>query len=123
MLLDIVGDTVGHHHDDRDDIKSDVDTSVADVSRVAAITFLSARLSITDADVGSRGAPLCPSGQLAIAGGMDAGFVGDPGVDAITDASYPDSTNGNRSWIIQYSDSTGSTLSAATYTVCAEIAP
>ncbi len=103
--------------------KAEVDTAVANVARVAGVSFLSAPFLIVNNTIGNWPTPLCPVGQLAIAGGMDTGINGDNGTQPINVSSFPTAANGNRNWTIQFRNATGADLNATVYTVCAEIAP
>lgn len=107
VLIDVVGYTIDHTHEG-----------------VGGISVVDGSFPMPDGDFGSQGTPLCPVGQIAVAGGMrtNVGAV-DPGPDAITHASHPNPATSYRNWIIEYNNSFGLDLEPTTYTVCADTTP
>jgi len=141
VLIDLVGYTIDHTHDDRYYTEDEVDDALADkadaadtytetevddaieaVDRVTGISFLSAPFDLVAGTEGGIPTPSCPVGQVAISGGMDyndslGGFDAD--IDMVD--SYPDTAN--RRWIVGFRNASASTYNAIFHTVCAAVAP
>jgi hypothetical protein len=141
VLVDVVGYTVDHTHDDRyytkteadavhnakanaADVytKAQVDSAVANVTRVSGISFLSSPFDLLAGTEGGIATPSCPVGQVAISGGMDYGDAPasfDADIDMVD--AYPDTAN--RRWIVGFRNTSASTYNATFHTVCAQLAP
>ena len=89
----------------------------------AGVSYLTAAVTVADGDFGQLPSPTCPVGQYAVAAGLDPNWPApasfDPGPDAVVYTTFPDPATQFRRWMIEYSNTTGVTMNATVYTVCA----